>query len=877
MSATTRQSALPLFDRSEVLRTLNLLHPSPDVFELRLLKGRDGYRNELTYSGYFDQAEDAATALEATLRRFVFGGAYVTLNAPRHASLARCARKIEQAGKDALTKDPDISRRSTILIDCDPVREGGISGISASDVEKRAALGVSTRIREALAGLGFPAPVFADSGNGYHILLRVDLPAADGDLVKHFLEGLAAHFGTPTVTVDVSVSNPARISKIYGTAARKGSSMEERPHRMARLLEVPDPWLVVPAELLRETAERFKPAPKPAVSRPSPTSSSTFSIDRFVASHLPQARDPEPWQGGRKWTVDPCVFNPDHTGTSAALMEFPSGALSYTCLHNGCAGRKWEDVRELLEPKPAPRPRHAAAPSAPSPEQDEPPIEAYEQESARPVVSLLDEAEGRLLASVAGNADAVLRVYDALGRNTNRMSTEVNRGIFAGLVALATTDRPPTLANVAHAFSSRGGDAFSAQAERAKAMVSLRSENLDLAAELRFIQTAYGFRDAERLQPKVARFEGDGLTLDQLATAQEDYARRIREMAQSLLPLATAAPMAVHLDDALRELVDEEDDSADWLVDGLIGKQSIGMLAGEPQIGKSTLAVQLAVCLANGRDVLGRRCFAPKRVLYLIAEGSRAQFLTRLGKACRALNLPRPSGPWFMQAADADVFDIAKPGFEFIIANERPDLVILDTCYKFAPGCNENHADEWRSRIYYPLFRFSGKLKTSFLLLHHENKSKDGKGGPESVAGTYAQYADTDSFMRLRASDGDGNLMLHLDKVRGRPKMTVPMTLDGEHAIFAPGYVQRRTASEEPLKPLVLTVIAELAAAGDDGYVKFKSILDRLNETTASPETTAATLTATLSALISASAIEKKLQTYRIPPQQKVLEFKVPK
>jgi len=35
------------------------------------------------------------------------------------------------------------------------------------------------------------------------------------------------------------VFNPARIWKLYGTVSRKGDSIPERPHRLARILEAP--------------------------------------------------------------------------------------------------------------------------------------------------------------------------------------------------------------------------------------------------------------------------------------------------------------------------------------------------------------------------------------------------------------------------------------------------------------------------------------------------------------------------------------------------------------------------------------------------------------------------------------------------------------
>jgi hypothetical protein len=81
--------------------------------------------------------------------------------------------------------------------------------------------------------------MLADSGNGYHLLYRVDLPADDGGLVERILAALGERFDTPHAKIDRTVFNPARICKLPGTLARKGDSTADRPHRRAKLLEVP--------------------------------------------------------------------------------------------------------------------------------------------------------------------------------------------------------------------------------------------------------------------------------------------------------------------------------------------------------------------------------------------------------------------------------------------------------------------------------------------------------------------------------------------------------------------------------------------------------------------------------------------------------------
>jgi hypothetical protein len=111
--------------------------------------------------------------------------------------------------------------------------------IGSSDAEKALAWETIQAVRDHLGGRGWPAPILADSGNGYHLLYRIDLPADDGGQVRRLLHALGERFDTDKVKIDRAVFNPARICKAYGTWSRKGDSTPERPHRQSRILEVP--------------------------------------------------------------------------------------------------------------------------------------------------------------------------------------------------------------------------------------------------------------------------------------------------------------------------------------------------------------------------------------------------------------------------------------------------------------------------------------------------------------------------------------------------------------------------------------------------------------------------------------------------------------
>ena len=238
--ANTKRNSTPNHavssNTEEILRTLSLLGNDGQVFELRMLNARPkGQRYPVTMSGYFDDYR--ALAEHARAHGPFARGVYVTLNPVNPALLARAVNRLRIAGKDdPLTSDADICMRQWLPIDLDPVRP---VGISSTEEEHQSALERAFEIRDALRNEDWPDPIVGDSGNGGHLLYKVELPSNDGGLVKQCLQALARRFDDDRVKIDQSVFNPARIWKLYGTISRKGDPVAERPHRLARILEAP--------------------------------------------------------------------------------------------------------------------------------------------------------------------------------------------------------------------------------------------------------------------------------------------------------------------------------------------------------------------------------------------------------------------------------------------------------------------------------------------------------------------------------------------------------------------------------------------------------------------------------------------------------------
>lgn len=108
----------------------------------------------------------------------------------------------------------DYARRQLLLVDCDPRRE---ADTSSTDTQKGAAHRQALAIREFLRNLGFPEPVLADSGNGYHLLYSIDEPndEATETLIRNLLAGLAAKFSDDDCNVDTGNFEANRVQVVF--------------------------------------------------------------------------------------------------------------------------------------------------------------------------------------------------------------------------------------------------------------------------------------------------------------------------------------------------------------------------------------------------------------------------------------------------------------------------------------------------------------------------------------------------------------------------------------------------------------------------------------------------------------------------------------
>lgn len=333
---------------------LTLLHGG-EVFEARAL-GMTGRRARVD-AGFFVDSELAAKAIVG-LDRQGPKGIYTTLNSLPGAMHARIADRIE-AFADGLTKDNNITRRRWYFLDFDPVREGGVKDIGATDAEKARALERAEAVRDWLmTEYGWGEPILQDSGNGYYLLFPILLPNDDEStaICEGVIEAIANRWSDAEVDIDRSVFNASRILRVAGTTNRKGDNVPDRPHRVSRLLHVPDylagghcePIPRVKLEAVARLAQKPKELPRSS-SNGGEGYQHRLDVSRWLSARGVAFRvKADPSDGRTVFVLKECPFNSEHKDPDSCVMQDAVGQLSAKCLHASCKGKGWAEFKAAI-------------------------------------------------------------------------------------------------------------------------------------------------------------------------------------------------------------------------------------------------------------------------------------------------------------------------------------------------------------------------------------------------------------------------------------------------------------------------------------------------------------------------------------------------
>lgn len=225
---------------------------------------------------------------------------------------------------------------------------------------------------------------------------------------------------------------------------------------------------------------------------------------------------------------------------------------------------------------------------------------------------------------------------------------------------------------------------------------------------------------------------------------------------------------------SMGDLLAEPDTAVDYLVEGLIQTGSVNVLAAKPKVGKSTLARQLALAVAQGDDFLGRACPARGTVWYLAFEGRRGDIRAHF----RQMGATADDPLWVLVGqAPKDIVTSVKTR----AVQQRPDLVIIDTMQRFLKAKSTDDYAEM-TLLFDSVIGIAQASGAAILLLTHT--SKIDKPGLDAILGSTAIAGSVDTAVLLtrtsqyrtistvqRTGDDLDDTVLLLDADTGRSRL----------------------------------------------------------------------------------------------------------
>lgn len=330
-----------MIDREQLYTWWRLFQDNGREFcEIRCL---DGQR---TYSGYYRNIENIIRDIEPLSERPNMQ-MYFVMNKISEDCYERpqCERMVEKPKNT--TTDQNIEGRKWIMLDFDTERA---AGVGSTDEQWQEARAVALKVYDFLKAQGFYDPIVTHSGNGVHIYIRVNLANNDDNkkLIERFLHAMSMMFSDEKVKIDLAVANAARITKLVGTMAKKGTNTANRPWRMSKYLHIPAEIKPNDKAYIEKIANMY-PEERPAPSKENNYGQSRFDLVGFLNKHGLKYREAATPDGIR-YILQECPFDAQHKDPDSMVFQHNNGAVAFFCYHNSCSSYTWKDFRLHFEP-----------------------------------------------------------------------------------------------------------------------------------------------------------------------------------------------------------------------------------------------------------------------------------------------------------------------------------------------------------------------------------------------------------------------------------------------------------------------------------------------------------------------------------------------
>jgi len=261
---------------------------------------------------------------------------------------------------------------------------------------------------------------------------------------------------------------------------------------------------------------------------------------------------------------------------------------------------------------------------------------------------------------------------------------------------------------------------------------------------------------------------------------------------------------------SLDQLMDLKFTEQSWLVEDWI-PEGVITIAGRPKIGKSLMALDLALSIANGGYFLNRPCKQAK-VLFFALEDHPKRIQSRI------------------RQFDAEATQNIGFKFEFkyqpenlillqdIIQNNKINLVVIDTFSRFFPGADQNDHVQMVDALG-NISKLAQDMNISLLMIDHHRKQQLGYSNDpiEDLFGSTGKSSQIDTCLGLYKDGGEYNYSLKMVS-RDNPDIDLKLVLNPDDLRFRliddPNKIDPKTR-----KGKIVRAISDLQEKGEKATV----------------------------------------------------------
>lgn len=252
----------------------------------------------------------------------------------------------------------------------------------------------------------------------------------------------------------------------------------------------------------------------------------------------------------------------------------------------------------------------------------------------------------------------------------------------------------------------------------------------------------------------------------------------------------------------------------EYLIEGLTPRESINVIVGDAGSGKTYAVLDMAVCVALGKQWLDHET-RQATVLIVDEESGERRLTRRLHEVLNGHLVKREEAPQIfatcLQGFDARNLDDIN-ALQIAILQTGAGLVIIDALMEVTPGAEENSVKDMLPALH-NLRRVAECTNSAFWIIHHNNKN----GG---YRGTSAIKGKVDNMLMVEKPKGSKFMTFSAEKNRDVEERTftalATWVSDPPQFYLTATEIERRQHLTDSERYVLKFLSANLEATADD-------------------------------------------------------------